>query len=181
MPTGSLLPTSLLLLLALQAGGCVGTASDGAPAPPPPPELPAISCADLPRSLFITELGTTALRREFGAPDSVPTVVLPSERDEAVHDTFFAIYYPGLAVSGELVGGGRELIWGAVVSSNRYLRYPEIGIGASAELVTRVLGRPSEAEGDNLVYDCGTGPDEPVTFYIRDGTVERIEVSYYIG
>lgn len=169
-------------LLLAPVAGCAGGGTGDAPTPPgPPPPLPAVDCVDLPRSLFITELGTTALRQEFGAPDSVPTVVLPSERDGVVQDTFFAIYYPGLAVSGELVGGGRELIWGAVVSSNRYLRYPEIGIGASAELVTRVLGRPSEAAGDTLVYDCGTGPDEPVTFYIRDGTVARIEVSYYIG
>jgi hypothetical protein len=48
--------------------------------------------------------------------------------------------------------------------------------------VTRVLGEPTRRTPGGLVYDCGGGASQPVTFHLDgEDRVERVEISFYVG
>ena len=95
-------------------------------------------------------------------------------------DSLFVVHYDGLVSSIRTPSPGRDLPFHVVVTDNRFVRHPAIGIGATAATVEAVLGAPTRRTDATLVYECGEGAEEPVTFRLEAGRVERIVIDYYV-
>lgn len=168
-----------LLLLSLCLGACAPQAGGDADATASNTALPA-GCAGLERSLLSFEPDRAGVHAAFGAPDTVIAVTEPNRHAEGVTDTLFTLRYPGLVLDIHKPGGGNDLASGVVVEDNRYLAFPRIGIGASADSVTVLLGTPTARDGVSLIYDCGEEVNQPVRFEVSEGRVRRIVISYYV-
>lgn len=158
-----------------------------APADSPRPEAPAdsapgeiLSCDGLERDILRTETTRAALEAAYGPPDSVAAETEPNRHIPDATDSLFVVRYPGLTVEIRRPPSGEDLTSHAAIRDNRYLAHPAVGIGAPADRVASVLGEPGTRSEDRLVYDCGPHVEQPVTFWLSDGTVERIEISYYV-
>ena len=70
----------------------------------------------------------------------------------------------------------------AMVSDNRYLKYPQLGIGTPGVTILQSLGEPGNRESGKYRYDCARciGEDSPAYFYFDRGRVQRIEYSFYL-
>ena len=80
----------------------------------------------------------------------------------------------------QAVTGGREIPDHAVVDDARFLALPALGPGAPAARLVRALGEPTSRAGDTMTWSCGMEVDEPVSFRIRGGVVDRISVDWYV-
>jgi hypothetical protein len=139
-------------------------------------------CEALEQTLLRFEPTRAALANRVGPPDSMELVTQPNRHVEGVTDSLFTIYYPGLVAGVHKPGGGEDLVSHVSVTDNRYLAFPRIGIGAQQDSVIAALGPPTEgrADGSVLTYNCGMGPDQPVTFHLQGGRVSRITIEYYV-
>ena len=117
----------------------------------------------------------------LGQPDSVRSVAEANRHDPAVTDSLVVLYYPGLRLDYR-VAGGKDLLEVADVSDSRYLKYPTIGVGASAANIINALGPPWERTDSAYSYDCGRciGADEPVIFHLAAGRVTNVEYQFYV-
>jgi hypothetical protein len=123
------------------------------------------------------------IARQLGEPDSVTSRVVPNRHIPGVQDTLFTLYYPGLIAHLHRPGSSGEFLTDAIVTSNRYLRYPAVGIGATHQQLQGALGLPDEVPDSVYVYTCHTdcmGAEEPVRFFLQNGRVQRIRFSYYV-
>lgn len=158
--------------------------SDDAPSSnSPEQELQAVhvlECEGLEYSLVDAELSRAGFVSRFGAPDSVQAFTEPNRHVEGVVDSLFIVFYPGLVLDIRKPEGAADLVAGVSLTDNRYVTDPRIGIGRPADSITEALGRPWEITGETLVYNCGVGADQPVTFHFRDGRVTRISIEYYV-
>lgn len=119
----------------------------------------------------------------FGQPDSMTSRSVMNRHIPSQADSIVDLFYPGLHLTYYVVGEGKkEFLQTAVVSDNRYLKYPQVGIGTAEEAVLRLLGEPSEREPGKYRYDCARciGADSPVYLYFDRGKVQRIEYSFYL-
>lgn len=117
----------------------------------------------------------------LGRPDSV--VVHPERNRHYAErvDSIFDLFYPGLHVTYYAVTeDSHDFIMSALVASNRYLKYPRLGIGASTTELTKVLGEPSDREEGKFRYDCWrcVGYESPVYFHVRRNRVWLIEYTF---
>ena len=144
----------------------------------------ALDCDTLAATLLRTGATRSALAQAYGEPDSVEATTEPNRHMPDATDSLFVVHYPGLGVTLRTPPSARDLVSAVMVTDNRYLAYPSIGIGTREEAVVAALGEPDErTEGDGttvLTYACGEEVEQPVTFHIRDGVVVRIEASYYV-
>ena len=117
----------------------------------------------------------------LGRPDSARSVAEANRHDPAVTDSLVVLYYPGLRLDYR-VSGGKDLLEVTDVSDNRYLKYPMIGVGASATNIIHALGPPWERTDSAYSYDCGRciGADEPVIFHLAAGRVTNVEYQFYV-
>ena len=190
----SLPPSSFLVLVAL-AVACGGPDSGGAGDPPsggdagpragaPAPAdtaIPAgITCDGLGWSILAVRPTRDGLRARFGAPVAVDARAVENRHVAGQIDTVLTVRYDGLHSEIYAVTGGRELPDHVLVTDGRFLAVPALGPGAPAERVTRALGEPTRRTPTSLVYECGEDVEEPVTFHLRGGAVERIEIDYYV-
>lgn len=175
---------------------CSGERGDGAvsrdsvtPAPSPaavepPPwdssSVAGLDCEDLEREILASALNRSALEEAFGTPDSIESRTEPNRHLQGATDSLFTVYYPGMVMSLRKPSQGQDLASGLEVSRNRYLRYPTIGIGSPADRVVRVLGPPQERDDRKIVYDCGIGAEQPVTFALEEGVVRGVNVAFYV-
>jgi hypothetical protein len=143
--------------------------------------LPA-GCEGLAETILRFEHTRANLVRHMGPADSVEAVAHPNRHVPGVTDSLFTIYYPGLVAGVHKPGGGEDLVSHVAVTDNRHLAFPRIGIGAQQDSVIAALGVPTEgqADGSALTYNCGMGPDQPVTFHLQANRVSRITVEYYV-
>lgn len=119
----------------------------------------------------------------FGTADSVASRAVVNRHNAALTDSIVDLFYPGLHLTYYVVGqGGKEFLQTAVVSDNRYLKFPQSGIGVPEEIIRRSLGEPSERVAAKWRYDCGRciGAESPVYFHLDRGMAKRIEYSFYV-
>ena len=119
----------------------------------------------------------------FGRPDSIAARSVINRHVPSQTDSIIDLFYVGLHLTYYVVGAGKkEFLQTAMVSDNRYLKYPELGIGTPEVAVLRSLGEPSERKPGKYRYDCARciGVESPVYFYLDRGKVQRIEYSFYL-
>ena len=145
-----------------------------------PPAVEEIACQDLARTILAVEPLRASLAREFGAPDSIVATVEPNRHVPGRMDSLFVVHYSGLTSFLRKPGGGQDMMDHVVVTENRFLSHPSIGVGVSGDRVIAALGEPTRRTAESLVYDCGMHVEEPVTFHLEDHVVRRIEIDYYL-
>lgn len=152
------------------------------PSPDPDsPDVAGLTCEGLEEKLLLAHASRAELAGTFGTPDSVNSTTEPNRHVPGATDSLFVVHYPGLVAHFRKPSEGDDLVSFVEVEDNRYLQYPSIGVGATEERVVSVLGEPGTHEPGRLVYECaGVGPEQPVTFRLSDGVVERIEIAYYV-
>lgn len=149
--------------------------------PDPARDVPiSLSCEGLERDILRTETTRAALEAAYGPPDSMSAETEPNRHVPDATDSLFVVHYPGLTVEIRRPPSGDDLTSHAAIRDNRYLARAAVGIGARADRVVSVLGEPRTRSEDRLVYDCGPHTEQPVTFWLADVVVERIEISYYV-
>ena len=139
-----------------------------------------LDCAIFTDSVFASPLTREDLKRYYGAPDSLHAVVESNRHDPAEVDSIFNIYYPELRVRLRTPRRGNDLVEAAVTTSNRYLRYPSIGIGAPVERLSRILGKPTTSSDERWTYDCGSEVEEPVALQIVQRHIRRVSKTFYV-
>jgi len=122
-----------------------------------------------------------AVIAQLGQPDSIRSQTEQNPDTPAQTDSTVDLFYPGLRLGYYVVAEqpNRDILQYADVWDNRYLKYPEIGVGASAAAVVNALGEPGERTGDTYSYDCGRciGPETPVYFHLVGG---RVKYTFYV-
>ena len=139
-----------------------------------------ISCAGLHDRILRVPPTRAAFLSEFGTPDSVTGSSEPNRHVPDAVDSLFVVFYPGLVMNIRTPPNGRDMATGLTIRDNRYLAYPDIGMGTPAARVTATLGTPTRRRDDMLIYDCDAVVEQPVSFRIVDGRVARIEIAYYV-
>jgi hypothetical protein len=162
------------------AGGGDVPAADAGTGEPAAMDDVALSCETLPVALLRARPTRAGLRARFGEPDSIAVDVEPNRHVRDAVDSLFIVRYDGLHVAIRKPQGGDDMTESVEVSDNRFLRFPDVGIGATAATLEGTLGEPTERADDRLIYDCGMGTDEPTTFFLRDGRVTRIRIDHYV-
>lgn len=122
-----------------------------------------------------------SLVRKFGTPDSIGSEVIPNRHVPGVVDTIFTLYYSGLVATVHKPGGGHDMLSAAVISHNRYLRTPVIGVTATD--VAKAYGSPDWSSDSSITYNCvGSciAVEDPVEFIFAGSRVRRVRLSYYV-
>lgn len=117
----------------------------------------------------------------LGAPDSVRSEVVANRHVPGVSDTLFTVYYSDLVATLHKPGGGHDISSGAVISHNRYLSAPIIGMSAAE--VERSYGAPDRRSDSSSTYNCigsCATVEDPVEFVFASGRVRRVRLSYYV-
>jgi hypothetical protein len=120
---------------------------------------------------------------QFGQPDSMRSRSVINRHIPSQTDSIIDLFYSGVHLTYYVVGEGKkEFLQTAVVFDNRYLKYPQVGVGTPEVAVRRMLGEPSEREPGKYRYDCARciGEESPAYFYFDRGRVQRIEYSFYV-
>ena len=125
-----------------------------------------------------------AVIAQLGQPDSIRSQTQQNKYNAAQTDSTVDLFYPGLRLYYYVVAEkpNRDILQSADVWNNRYLKYPEIGVGASAAAVVSALGEPGERTNDTYSYDCGRciGAETPVYFHLDGGRVKFVEYTFYV-
>jgi hypothetical protein len=125
-----------------------------------------------------------AVIAQLGQPDSIRSQTEQNPHNPAQADSTVEFFYPGLRLSYYVVGERptRDILQTADVWDNRYLKYPEIGVGASAAAIVSALGEPGERTNDRYSYDCGRciGAETPVYFHLGGGRVKFVQYTFYV-
>jgi hypothetical protein len=94
------------------------------------------------------------------------------------------VFYPGLRLHYWVVAAAqteRDIILEIDVSDNRYLKYPRLGIGASADALVSAFGERGEPTEDGYRYSCAlhvmSGAD--MDFHFSGDRVKLIGYRYY--
>jgi len=170
--------------LALMTGACAARGSGEAARPDPEARLlenRAFS-EDARRDIFVQRglrLGARTgveIRTQLGTPSEVSTRAVSNLHDPAVTDTILTWQYPEVELEIYRTADGRRLLTEALVTGNRYLTFPEIGIGSTAAEVRRLLGPPDTDGPAELEYRCATcaGPTEPAVFELDGDRVRAV-------
>lgn len=163
------------------AGGTDSAAlTDRAPGALDAGAVEPIACEGLESSLLPVPATRAALRDRFGAPDSIRATTEPNRHVAGATDSLFVVYYPGLLISLRTPSGGRDMADRVEVTDGRYVRHAALRIGAPAAQVLAALGTPNTRDATRLVYDCGEGAEQPVTFTLQHGVVAAITIDYYV-
>lgn len=179
-----------LVILAATLSGCAGsrasgTAAGGVQSLPYDSTAAESALADLVmRGLRVPGGGRAEVRAAFGEPDSVRAEVFENRHVPAQMDTIVEWFYPGLRLEYYVVSAdsASDLLSVADVGDNRFLRFPELGVGADTVTVTRRLGAPRERNEHTLVYECGSCLEaySPVEFHLANGRVRRVRFVFYV-
>ena len=188
-PARALLPPPIGAVLLAAALACAppdpaadepATTQPGQAAPPQDAAAVAsFTCEDLAWTILPVNATRAGLEGRFGAPDSVSVRTVPNRHVAGETDSLFTVQYPGL-VAGIHTAGGRDLPAHVVVDDDRFLRAGAPGPGDTGAAVVAALGEPTRRTATALVYECGPEVEEPVTFHLRDGVVQRVEIGYYV-
>lgn len=137
-------------------------------------------CEDLQDAILRVPPTRAALAAEYGAPDSVRSSTEPNRHVAGATDSLFTVHYPGFVADMRTPAGARDMATHVLVESSRYLAFPGIGIGATADRLREVLGEPDDAGSAYVRYQCSDAVEQPVTFRLTAGRVSAIEIHYYV-
>ena len=136
-------------------------------------------CGEMGENGLNIPTGRRAVAAKFGKPDSVRADPGPNPYTPTQIDTVAEVFYPGLRLKYWVMGkppADNESLLEADISDNKYLRFPQVGIGATREELVRTIGEPGDRTDDTFRYECGlhimSGAN--VTFHFADGRVKRI-------
>lgn len=158
-------------------GACVA-ATDAVP----PGDTAAERCVRyVEEGLALDSLTRAGLRAALGEPASIETDTEPNRHIPDAIDSLFTLAWEGLEVRVRTPPSGSDLVERVTVRHDRYLRWPDPGIGATQDHVAEVLGPPQERQPGVVRYACGSGPvSEPVGFVITDAHVVEIVFDFYV-
>lgn len=115
-------------------------------------------CGDLVENgLAIRDTRRTVVTSQFGRPDSTQSEPTPNKHNPAQTDSTVNVFYPGLRLHYVVLGvkeGETDILYRADVSSNRYLKYPSLGIGATRQAIGNAVGEPETRTDDTARYSC---------------------------
>jgi hypothetical protein len=115
-------------------------------------------CGDLAENGFrISDTRRRAVTAQLGRPDSVRSQPAPNTHNPAQMDTIVDVFYTGLRLHYAVLGvteGETDILLEASVSDNRYLKYPDLGVGANVGAIVSALGQPEERTKDTYSYSC---------------------------
>jgi hypothetical protein len=122
------------------------------------------------------------VRTQFGAPPETESRPVPNAHDPSVTDSILTWRYDGVEFEIYRTADGRRLLTRAAVVDNRFLRFPEVGIGAEPARIREVLGAPLVDSREEMEYRCAgcSGPPEPVIFHLRDDRVHRVDFLFAV-
>ncbi len=117
------------------------------------------------------------IRTQLGAPREVSARAVPNQHDPVVTDSVLTWRYDELEIEIYRTADGRRLLSRASVRDNRYLTFPEVGLGAPEPELRRLLGSPDVAADDELEYRCGRceGPPRIVVLTMTSDRVTRVD------
>ncbi len=95
---------------------------------------------------------------------------IPNTHNPAQMDTVVDLFYPGLRLHYIVLGvteGETDILLEADVSNNRFLKYPELGVGASVGAIISALGEPEERRNDTISYTCALHVMSGATVYFH--------------
>jgi hypothetical protein len=134
--------------------------------------------------LLIPNTRRSAVAAQLGRPDSVRSQPAPNPHNPAQTDTVVDVFYRGLRLHYWVVAAAqaeRDIILEIDVSENRYLKYPNLGIGASADALVNAFGEQAERTEDGYRYSCAlhvmSGAD--MAFHFVGDRVKLIAYTYY--
>ncbi|HJQ52727.1 MAG TPA: hypothetical protein VJ825_02680 [Gemmatimonadaceae bacterium] len=129
--------------------------------------------------LNIPTVARRAVAAQFGKPDSVRLQPGPNPYTPTQIDTVVNVFYQGIRLKYWVVGAGppdEESLLEADITDNKYLKFPQVGIGATAEQIVAAIGEPADRTDDTYSYECGlhimSGAN--VKFHFADGRVKRV-------
>jgi hypothetical protein len=129
--------------------------------------------------LAIPTVSRRAVAAQYGKPDSLRLQPGPNPYTPTQIDTVVDVFYPGLVLKYWVMGAGHadtESLLEADISDNKYLKFPQAGIGATPDDIVRAIGEPAERTADTYKYECGlhimSGAN--VTFHFAAGRVKRV-------
>jgi hypothetical protein len=133
--------------------------------------------------LKIPNTKRSAVTAQVGRPDSTRTQPTPNPYTTGQIDSVVDVFYPGLRLHYIVLGkqtGETDMLLQAHVSDNRFLKYPALGVGASAEAIVSALGKPEERSSDTLSYTCALHimSGSTVHFHLERNHVTIVEYSF---
>lgn len=147
----------------------------------PPGDTPEERCAAWTDAGPAIALERASLEATLGAPDSLASTVEPNRHIPDATDVIHILTWPGISITVRTPPDGRELVEDVVIRDDRFLRWPDPGIGDHANAVMTLLGEPAEHDATHLLYFCGAGPvNEPVAFELRNDSVAAIVFHFYV-
>jgi hypothetical protein len=141
-------------------------------------------CGDLAENgLKIPNTKRSAVTAQVGRPDSTRTQPTPNPYTTGQIDSVVDVFYPGLRLHYIVLGkqtGETDILLRAHVSENRFLKYPALGVGASAEAIVRALGKPEGRTTDTLSYTCALHimSGSTVYFHLERDHVTVVEYTF---
>jgi hypothetical protein len=176
-----------------QASGVASTSNAAASTPPTAHHdtAPAIHfsspsdslCGELAENgLKIPDTNRRAVATQMGRPDSTRSQPTPNPYTTGQIDSVVNVFYPGLRLHYLVLGkptGSTDIFLEAYVSDNRFLKYPALGVGVSADAIVSALGEPEQRTSDSISYSCGLHimSGSTVYFHLQEGRVKAVQ--YY--
>ena len=177
-----------------QASSIATTSSAAASAAPTAPAdtAPAVHfssakdslCGELAENgLKIPDTKRSAVAAQIGRPDSTRSQPTPNPYTAGQIDSLTEVFYPALRLHYIVLGkptGETDILLEADVSDNRYLKYPALGVGASAEAIVSALGNPEERTTDTITYSCALHimSGSTVHFHLESDRVKLVQYTF---
>jgi hypothetical protein len=137
-------------------------------------------CGEMGENGLNVPVGRRAVAAKFGKPDSVRADPGPNPYEPTQIDTVMDVFYPGLRLKYWVMGkppADNESLLEAEITDNKYLRFPQLGIGATRDEIVRTIGEPGDRTDDTFKYECGlhimSGAN--VTFHFADRRVTLVD------
>jgi hypothetical protein len=122
-------------------------------------------------------LSKDAVISKFGKPVKVTSRKVKNRHDDVL-DTIYELFYEGLYFEiYEVTSFERSYVYHIILASKKYQSKWRLGIGATKEYVTAILGRPDKSEIDSWTY-VASGYPNSVRFSFEKDTVHEIEWLY---
>jgi hypothetical protein len=119
--------------------------------------------------------------RNLGRPVRIDTQAVANRHRPEVEDTTYTLVYDGLEVCiYDATQAAKEILTRLTLTDPRYPTRWDLGVGASAERVVRVLGEPGRRSEDKLIYEAGEPVPDQLTFFLEGGSVKKVEWHFYI-
>lgn len=116
----------------------------------------------------------------LGNPESFKTEKVKNRHNPEQIDEINELFYDGLYIKiYKVTETNKEFITDLSVTNDRYHMKWGLNVGSSNDEVKNILGSPSEEKHNVFIYRTDEAPSH-VSFYFRNGTVYRIDWSFYI-